>query len=139
MIKESDLKWRTRYINNMKSNGVECFYSIIDYGNGEGRMFWIQPMMSADYKGMINVDAGYKYYCFFESSVKKKGLDAYAKFFNCRSYSGYSRVTDTLIQVYDSLEDAKKRAYVQYFHIYGYVVSSIGSDSEETTKNHFVV
>lgn len=79
------------------------------------------------------------YYCFFESMVRKVEVEKLEGWKRAALYSGYRTRDDSLIQVYESEEDAKKRAYTQYFAIYGHCLAEAGYDVEETTKSHFVV
>ena len=139
MIDESMLKWHKKYVNNIETNPIECLYCIIDYGDGNGRMYRIQAMRKADYNGRIEIKDGYKYFLFFESYVKKADTEILDGLERNSYYLGYQVESETLIQIYDSMEDAKRRAYVQYYAIYGYCLSEAGDDVEEMTKTHFVV
>lgn len=138
MIKEKDLKWHIKRVNNIETNPIDSEYCIVDQGGGTGRMYRIQPMYPADYTGLRNQKNGYKYFIFFECSVRKATDEELLKYKPIH-YSCYLILSESLIQVYDTMEDAKKRAYEQYKHIYGYVLSHVVDDTEESTKCHFIV
>jgi len=138
VIKEADLRWHIKYVNDIESNPKECEYCIIDCGDDTGRMFRVEVMPKADSNGRIKMEEE-PYFCFYESSVKKVETENADDCKRCSLYSGYRMINDTLIQVYDSKEDAKKRAYTQYYAIYRYCLDVAGYDIEETTKSHFVI
>lgn len=138
MIEEKDLKWHIKHANNIESNPIVSEYCIIDYGDGEGRIYEILMMQKADYTGLTHIQDEYKYFCFFECFVKKIE-EPMSWFDTIEHYSGYEIRHKTLIQVYDTLDEAKKRAYYQYTHIFDYVVQEAGLNAEEESKLHFVV
>lgn len=138
MIKEKDLKWHIKRVNNIETNPIDSEYCIVDRGGGTGRMYRIQPMYPADPFGLINRKTNFKYFIFFECSVRK-AIDEELMKYKAIHYSGYLVLDETLIQVYDTMDEAKKRAYEQYRHIYGYALSHVVEDIEEATKNHFIV
>ncbi|MBR2403091.1 MAG: hypothetical protein IKB01_10065 [Lachnospiraceae bacterium] len=91
MVKEADLKWHTKYVNDIESNPKECEYCIIDYGDGTGcgRMFRIEVMLRAVSNGRIKMEEE-PYYCFYESSVEKVEIEKSDDFKGYSLYSGCS-------------------------------------------------
>ena len=138
MLKETNFKWHTWHAGGLPRNPIDFWYCIVDYGDGEGKMYVVEPHYAQDSNGMIDCAAGYKYFVFFDCNVKLATPEDAKASFRCR-YSGYVMTSKGFIAVFDTMEDAKKRAYTQYRHLFGYVMAHIVDDVDATTKKHFVV
>ncbi|MBR5884214.1 MAG: hypothetical protein IKZ17_03175 [Bacteroidaceae bacterium] len=140
MLKETDFKWLLRYKNNIKENPIDCFYCIVDRGDGTGKMYVVEPMYAQDPNGLFNKASAYKYFVFFDSNVSlATEEDKKQPFHSYTTYSGYVAASHSFIAVFDTLEDAQKRAYTQYAHHFGCVMPHIIDDIEEETRKYFVV
>ena len=138
MLKESEFKWLARHMNNIPENPLDCEYCIVDFGDGTGKMYVVRPLYAQDTNGVIQRDR-YKYFVFLDCRVRLAKAKERAYPDSMSLYSGYQKLDETLIAVFDTMEDAKKRAYTQYAHHFGYVLRHVVDDIEEATRNHFVV
>ena len=140
MLKETDFQWKVRRANNIPTNPIECEYCIVDHGDGCGQMYSVHPLYSQNTDGLINREDGYKYFVLYVCKVKLATEEDQGRdFFSFSDYSGYVVVSETFIAVFDTMDDAKKRAFTQYKHHFGYVLPHIVNDIEKETQNHFVV
>ena len=140
MLQESDFVWLVRHKNNIAENPIDCYYCVVDQSNGAGKMYMVEPMYTQDTNGVIKREAEYKYFVFFDCSVRvATEEDKKQPFHSGMTYSGYVLTSKSLIAVFDTLEDAKTRAYTQYAHHYGYVMPHVVDGIEAETKKHFVV
>lgn len=139
MLKETDFKWLVHRANNIPDNPIDCHYCIVDHGDGTGKMYMVKPMYAQDANGVIKRGAEYKYFVFFDCSVRLATAEEKEPFSFCTTYSGYVIKSKSLIAIFDTMDDAKKRAYKQYAHLFGYVMPHIIDDIEGETKKHFVV
>ena len=140
MIQEKDFKWKIQHSNNIPTNPVECEFCIIDKGDGTGKLYMVEPHYPQNTDGITNQENGHKYFVFFVCDARlpteeeKKDI-----FFEWSTYVGYILTSKDFIAVFDTMEDAEKRAYMQYRHHYGYVLSHFVDDTEKETRKHFVV
>ena len=139
MLKENDFKWLTRRANSIPTNPVDCYYCIVDTGDGTGKMYVVKPLHAQNTGGMVKAKQGYKYFVFLDCSVQRVPTDQRNFPHSMSLYSGYRVVSETLIAVFDTVEDAKKRAYTQYTHHFGNVLPHVVDDTTALTQKHFVV
>jgi len=138
MLNETNFIWHTWHENGIPSNPIQFWYCIVDYGDGTGKMYVVEPHHAQDSNGLCNISAGYKYFVFFVCNVKLATLEEQENFL-CLVYYGYVMTSKDFIAVFDTPEDAKKRAYTQYVHHFGYVLPHVVDDAEAVTGKHFVV
>lgn len=139
MLNESDFRWHIRRANNIPSNPVDCEYCIVHHGNGTGKMYVVQPQYAQTPEGLVKSSEGYKYFVFFDCNVQLASAEGGDPFPSWSTYSGYAVTSKSFIAIFDNVEDAKKRAYTQYAHSFGYVLPHIVDDIDAATRNHFVV
>lgn len=139
MLNEKDFKWLTRCENNIVENPVDCYYCIVDTGDGTGKMYIVKPLHAQNTDGMVKAKQGYKYFVFLDCSVERVPTDQQNFPHSMSLYSGYRKVSEALIAVFDTLEEAKLRAYTQYAHHYGYVLPHVVDDTTALTRTHFIV
>ena len=140
MLKEIDFKWKIRRANNIPENPIECEFCLVDYGNGKGKLYKVKPLYAQNTDGLSDVKGGYRYFVFFDCSVRlATEEDREREFFSFCEYAGYVITSESFISVFDTMEDAKKRAYTQYRHHFGYVLPHVVDDIEKETRNHFVI
>ena len=108
MLKENDFKWLTRRANNIPTNPVDCYYCIVDTGDGTGKMYVVKPLHAQNTDGMVKEKQGYKYFVFLDCSVQRVPTDQRNFPYSMSLYSGYRMVSETLVSVFDTIEDAKK-------------------------------
>lgn len=139
MLKEANFKWHTWHVGGISTNPIDFWYCIVDYGNGEGKMYVVEPHYAQDPNGVIISD-DYKYFVFCVCNVKRTAPEEATKSFRFFiKHSGYVMTSKHFIAIFDTMEDAKKRAYTQYRHLFGYVMAHIVDDVDAATKKHFVV
>lgn len=140
MVKETDFKWKIRHSNNIPTNPVQSEYCIIDLGNGKGKLYMIEPHYPQNTDGLTNQENGPKYFVFFDCDARLPTKEEQeTDLLDWVGYSGYILTSKTLIAIFDTMDDAKKRAYTQYRHHYGYVLSHFVDDVEAETQKHSVV
>ena len=140
MLKETDFKWQVRHANNIPGNPIDCHFCIVDCGDGTGKMYMVEPMYAQDTNGVVKGTAEHKYFVFFACTVRlATEEDKKQPLHSCMTYSGYVITSKTLIAIFDTMEDAKKRAYTQYAHHFGYVLPYVVDDIDAETRKHFVV
>lgn len=140
MLKETSFRWHTRKETNIPSNPIKSEFCIVDFRNGIGRMYKIKPICAQNADGMLNESVGYKYFVFFCCNVRLASEeDRKRDFFSFSEYAVYVVTLETFIAIFDTMEDAKKRAYTQYKHHSGYVLSHVVDDIEKETQKHFIV
>ena len=139
MIKENEFIWKEHKSNNIDTNPLEEIYCIVDIGDSAKKYSIKYQMFEGDGFPMNSKDKA-QYYILFETNGKKATTDDKKDWFykSCH-YDNYLFKNETFIKVFTSLEEAKKRAYQQYSHIYGGILKYIVDDVEDATKNHFVV
>lgn len=138
MLKETDFKWHVRHANNIAENPIDCHYCIIDRGNGVGEMYVVKPLYAQNVEGWTRPDR-YKYFVFLSCTVRLASAREQIYPDSMMLYSGYCKTSETLIAVFDTLEEAKKRAYTQYAHHFGYVTPHIVDNIDVEIRKHFVV
>lgn len=138
MLKESDFNWLVRRVNNIPENQIDCYYCIVDIGDGTGKMYVVKPLYAQDAEGW-SVPGEYKYFVFFDCSVRLATEKERKYPYSMMLYSGYCMTSETLIAVFDTMDVAQKRAYNQYAHHFGYVLPHVADDIEEKAQKHFVV
>ena len=139
MLTEKDFVWKEHHENNIDSNPLGEYYCIVDCGT-YARKYSIVPQYPS--KDGICVDRSQEpeYYILFETSGHKATkFDRESSFYQYCHFDDYMFERESFIRVFTTLEDAKKRAYTQYTHIFGYVLSHIENNTELATQHHFVV
>lgn len=129
MITEKDFIWHIKKANNIETNPKECEFCIINTLGDEGKIFVIKEQFPADERGLILSDIP-EYYILFESSCMKTNKK------ESWNYGDYKIGSLHFIRVFKTLEEAKKRAFVQYSHIYNGLYESVFN---EKPKGHYVV
>jgi hypothetical protein len=102
----TDFMWVPYYPNNMPENGQDGWVCTIEPRQDTYRTYRIEFQLPIDEEGFTLSDEEPELYILFERSHDK-------------NYSG----PDSFIRAFKTLEEAKKRAYLLYSHIYGYVMS----------------
>lgn len=138
MLKETDFKWLVRHMNNIPENPLDCEYCIVDCGDGTGKRYVVRPLHAQNTNGVIQLGQ-YKYFVFLDCRVRLAKAKERSYPDSMSLCAGYRKTDETLIAVFDTMEDAKKRAYTQYAHHFGYILRHIVDNIEEATRNHFVV
>ena len=140
MVKETDFKWKIRHSNNIPTNPVQSEYCIVDLGNGKAKLYMVEPHYPQGTDGLTNRENGPKYFVFYACDARPPNEEEQKMdFFDWITYGGYILTSKTLIAIFNAMDDAKKRAYTQYKHHFGYVLSHFVDDVEEETRKHFVV
>ena len=140
MIQEKDFKWKIRYANNIPNNPVQCEFCIIDLGNGKSKLYMIEPHYPQNTDGLTDQTGGHRYFVFFDCDARLPNEEEQKiDFFDWITYGGYILTSKTLIAIFDTMDDAKKRAYAQYKHHFRYVLSHFVDDIEAETQKHSVV
>ena len=140
MLMETDFKWLIHHANNIPGNSIDCHYCLVDQGNGTGKMYMVEPMYAQDTNGVVKRGAEHKYFVFFACTVRlATDEDKKQPLHSSRTYSGYVITSKTLIAIFDTRGEAKKRAYTQYMHHFGYVLPHVMDDIEGETQKHYVV
>lgn len=138
MLNETSFIWHTWHTNGIPSNPIQFWYCIVDHGDGTGKMYVVEPHYAQDPSGFCDTSAGYKYFVFCDCNVKLATPEEQKEPF-CWNYSGYVMTSKSFIAIFDTPEDAKKRAYTQYAHHFGYVLPHMVDDVDAVTAKHFVV
>ena len=140
MLTETDFKWKIRHSNNIPTNPIQSEYCIIDLGNGKAKLYMVEPHYPQNTDGITNQENGYKYFVFYACDARLPNEEEREMaFFDWITYGGYILTSKTLIAIFDTMEDAKKRSYTQYKHHFGYVLSHFVDAVEEETRKHSVV
>lgn len=140
MLDKSAFNWQKKMVNNIPENPLDSEFCIVDLGNGTGKLYMVKPLYAQSTTGLYNSDAGYKYFVFFDCNVRLPSESEKKDFwYGCEYYAGYVMTSKTLIAVFDTMDDAKERAYTQYSHHFGYVLPHVVKDMDAETRNHFVV
>lgn len=131
MILEKDFVWHIKKENNISVNPIQAEYCIIDFGyeDGKGKLYSIERQYPQDEHGLKLSDEP-ELYILYESSCKKTNISSYS------TYGEYELLNKHLVRVFKTLEEAKKRAFVQYSHIYHYVMPE---HIKKTADTHFIV
>ena len=139
MIKETDMQWHEHYENNIQTNPIGEYYCIIDLGES-ARKYGIAPQYPSSNGVVIDRTKEPELYILFEA-IGREATDweKQAVFYNSINYDGYVFEHEKFVRAFKTLEEAKKRAYVQYRAVYGYALSHVCGDVEDATKKHFVV
>lgn len=140
MLKETDFKWKIRHSNNISTNPVQSEFCVIDLGNGKGKLYMVESHYPQNTDGLTNQENGYKYFVFFACDARRPTEEEQEMdFLEWIAYGGYILTSKTLIAIFDTMDDAKKRAYAQYKHHFGYVLSHFVDDVKAETQKHSVV
>ena len=140
-ISANDMEWKPIYPNNMKCNGVDGYYCLIVRQHKDEAYYGRKYSIIFQHKeiepgtGYINTSEIDRYVLFEKAYPMIVGRldypepsdDSFGHFNNsCDTLSDYD-VNDYggFVYAYETLELAKKRAEVQWNHIYGYVASFI--------------
>lgn len=139
MLCENDFIWQEHFENNIPNNPLGEYYCIIDVGN-HARKYSVVPQYPSKDGICVNRDCEPEYYVLFESCGHKANIqERQDPFYQSYHFNGYVFGHNSFIRVFKTFEDAKKRAYIQYKSIFGYVLSHIEPDIETATKNHVCV
>jgi len=103
-----DFEWKPHYPNNIPRNGQDGWRCEINPREWQRRVYYIRFQYTQSEYGLILNQDEPELYILFEN--------------------------ETFIYAFKMLEEAKKRAYTQYAHIYGYVASFLPK-SETITIN----
>lgn len=93
---EFRLNWHTRYINDIESNGVECWWTLGSLG-GIRRFFKVVPYSRCDTDGLVLKE--HAYFALYESLTEDE-------------------TQATVVAVYESKDEAMERVKTQLTHIY---------------------
>jgi hypothetical protein len=138
MLQEKDFVWKEHYENNMNTNPLQEWCCIIDVGD-TARKYSIVPQYPSKDGICVDHSCDPEYYILMEAIGRKATDEDKNSFvYQYSNYDGYMFNTPSLVRVFTDMESAKKRAYVQYKAIFGFVLSHI-TDIDNATKNHFVI
>lgn len=139
MVKFEDFVWKEHKANNIKENPLEEWYCIVDTGN-HARKYGVRPQYPLKDGIYTDFNTEPEYYILFESSGRKATEDDKRQWvYKSVNFDGYIFNDETFIRVFKNREEAEKRAYLGYTHVYGYSLSFIVDDIEQATNKHFVV
>ena len=139
MVKKEDLVWHIKRVNNIETNPIESYYCIIATSENEGRMFHIQPFHEIGENGRA-IGREPKYFLFSQCGVQKATEEEKEHWtYQGNLHSGYLITHRTVTAIYEDLEKAKGNSYRYYEFVYGYAMSHVVDDTEETSQNHYVV
>lgn len=140
MLKLKDFIWKERKINNLSKYPLEEWYCIIDLGNGMAKKYSIKPQYPSNDGICIDYNEKPEYFIFFEANgalateEDKKSIS-----YKTKNFDGYLFGRETFIRVYTSLDDAKRRAFYNYNHIFGYCLTCIEDSLDKEINKHIVV
>ena len=100
------LNWHTRYINDIDSNGVECWWTIGALGDIR-RFFKVVPYSRCDTAGLVLKE--HAYFALYESLSEDETLAS-------------------VVAVYESKEEAMERVKTQLTHIHAISQGVLGND-----------
>lgn len=137
-LKAEDIVWKPLYPNNMPGNGLEGYYTFLYYKDEEGkyqaRKYTILFQGETTPDGMVKHGAEPKYYILFTKvysdlpfppkypspdDAPRRGC--YNDELNAYDVNDYG----TFVCVYESLDDAKRRALISHKMINVYVMSHL--------------
>ena len=120
-MEKEDFIWYEKRANNIKENPLEYWYTC--YYNGDhSRKYYIMPQYPLAGKVCVDKRKEPELYVLFEAMGSKITDDI--------SYSdvedGYKYERNgSFKRVFKTLEEAKERAYVDYYMVFGYAASFI--------------
>lgn len=132
---DSDLVWNDYCPNNIRSNGVEGFYTVIlhqtDSGIWTGRKYTIKFQYKENEDGLRSNEI--EYYLLYEKTYReifgslKHPAPSETPFWNSPDTLNDLEVNDfgTLVRVFTNLDNAKKRALKQYKMVFGFAMSHL--------------
>lgn len=91
-----NLEWKKKYVNDIPSNGIECWWTIGEFGTLK-RFYKVVPFHEHDERGMV-ISIEPKYFCLFEAL-------------------GVESDKVSIVAIYESLEAAQNRAKFQLLTI----------------------
>jgi hypothetical protein len=139
MIKETDMKWHEHYENNIQTNPIGEYYCIVDLGE-RARKYGIAPQHPSIDGIVIDRNQDPELFILFESIGRKAtDEDKQEIFYDSVNYDGYVFENERFVRAFRTLDEAKKRAYVQYRAVFGYALSHICPHVDDATNKHFVV
>jgi len=139
MLKEQDFIWKEHMTNNIPSNPLEEYYCLVDTGSCI-RKYSIQPQYPEIRNGYVDHSKEPELYIFFEATGRKAtDEEKKSMFYEYTNYDGCVFDHKTFIRAYISMIEAKQRAYFNYKAIYGYALSHIVDNVEDSTKDHVFI
>ncbi|MGL5677302.1 MAG: hypothetical protein ACRDDX_12865 [Cellulosilyticaceae bacterium] len=131
VLKEEDFVWRELRPNNMQSNPLEGYYVLIKASEKHYRKYTILMHKEADEAGLV-LEKGKVYYVLLERhyhDVEEELIIPDPMTDETRRNIWEKGNVDCMVNdygsftaVYNDLESAKKRAYIGYAHIFGYLI-----------------
>lgn len=121
LLKENDFVWKIKKINNIKSNPIEYIYTTYN-NNNTARKYYIVPQYSLIDEKYNDLNSEPELYIYFESTgLRLKDGEEYCKYSSIMDVYKYEK--GTFKRAFKSIEEAKHRAYIDYYMIYCYVKS----------------
>ena len=141
-----EMQWKPLYPNNMTCNGLDGYYCLMFYKHKDGTISCRKYTIEFQFKevipgsGFIDTKEIDRYVLFEKIYPRVEGpleypeptedwfghVDDTANTLNTYDVNSYG----SFVYAYDSLELAKQRAYTQYRHIYGYVLSFLDENQQ---------
>lgn len=135
-MEDKVFEWNTKFINNIESNGLDCWYTIQKL-RSMWKLYKIVPQFPADERGMITDLTHPEYYILYEGNAKPYnpsedvwGDDNYGDF----AEDGHS----TLIRVFTDFDKAKARAVLQYDIIESLCLAYLPDENGNEVEKAFV-
>ena len=139
MLTEKDFIWKEHHENNISTNPLGEYYCIVDCGS-YAKKYGIRPQYPSKDGVCVNLNQEPEFYILFETNGHKATeRDRDGSFYEYCNFDDYLFERESFIRVFKTLDEAKKRAYVQYKTIFGYVLSHIEANTDLATQHHFSV
>ena len=103
-----NLEWNTKYTNDIKSNGIECWWTIGELGTLK-RFYKVVPFYRCNERGLVISEIP-RYFALYEAL-------------------GVEADNATLIAIYESREEAKQRAKFQLLAITNIIENYVKGES----------
>lgn len=121
LLEEKDFEWKIKKINNIESNPIEYWYTTY-YKGDSSRKYYIIPQYPSIDGITVDINSEPELYVYFEATgCKLKDKEKEWKYDSIGD--GYKYGKGTFKRAFKTIEEAKYRAYMDYCHIYGYVMS----------------
>jgi len=141
MLTEKDFIWKEHKANNIPTNPLEEYYCLIDLKDCV-RKYSIVPQYPEIDTCCIDTKADPELYILFEAvgdRATDEDKERYSFIYESNNYDGCLFKKKSFVRAYKTMEEAKKRAYLQYRMIYGFALSHIVDDVEASTKDHICI